>query len=209
MCWSRTCAVRFCIGHRANVGNGSFRSSLRFIERYYKSGLAFPLRPVACSLPSEISGRRLAVPPLSCHSRLPPLSKLSAIPANTAGMVRKPLFPGHDHPLQPKGSSSAHYLFRLIASSCAGAITNSRTPRTSPSQHFQHRRLGHGVKPPLTSAAYLSCELRDLFTVLIGLPASDPTSVGLHCHHSREGESREQSQTRGMGSKQDAILSGA
>jgi len=158
MCWFRTCAVRLCIGQRANVGNGSFRSSLRFIQRYYKSGLAFPLRPVACSLPSEISGRRLAVPPLSCYSRLPPLSELPANPANTAGIGSRILTP------RPRPSAPTTRLklcplfFRLMAHSTAGAIIISRTPHTSPSQHFQRRRVGHGVKPPLTSAAYLSCE---------------------------------------------------
>jgi hypothetical protein len=31
------------------------------------------LRPLAYSLPCALSGWRLAVPPLPCHSRLPPL----------------------------------------------------------------------------------------------------------------------------------------
>jgi hypothetical protein len=37
---------------------------------------------------------------------------------------------------------------RLVAPSTAGAIIISRTPHTSPSQHFQRRQVDHDVKPP-------------------------------------------------------------
>ena len=94
MLWFRTCAVGICIGQRANFGNGDLRSSLGCLERCHEGGLALTLRPLACSLPSAVSGRRLAVPPLPYHSRLPPLSEHPANPANTAGI-------GFAHPHSP------------------------------------------------------------------------------------------------------------
>ena len=84
MLWFRPGTVGSCIGQRANFGNGDVRSFLGRVERYHEGGLALTLRPLACSLPSAVSGRRLAVPPLSCHSRLPPLIKHPANPAESA-----------------------------------------------------------------------------------------------------------------------------
>ncbi len=93
MLWFRPGTVGSCIGLRANFGNGDVRSFLDRVERYHEGGLALTLRPLACSLPSAVSGRRLAVPPLSCHSRLPPLIKHPANPANTAGIGSRILTP--------------------------------------------------------------------------------------------------------------------
>ena len=102
MLWFRACAVRVCT-ERADVRNADhICNSHGRAERGHEGELALLLRPVACSLPSAVSGRRLAVPPLPCHSRLPPLSELPANPASTAGIGLLTSVLRHHHPLQPR-----------------------------------------------------------------------------------------------------------
>ena len=130
MLWFRPGTVGSCIGQRANFGNGDVRSFLGRVERYHEGGLALTLRPLACSLPSAVSGRRLAVPPLSCHSRLPPLIKHPANPANTAGI-------DFAHPHSPATTTRSNRGFEL-----SQRVRLSKMVMRNPCQPLQplHRR---------------------------------------------------------------------